>query len=491
MSAIFIKNLTFYYPGQADAVFENLNLTLDTDWKLALIGRNGRGKTTLLHLLAGKTGSYSGNITARETFEYFPFALPEAPDSLSALYCAVPDLRLWALKKEMNALHLREDVLDRPLQTLSGGEKTKLLLAALFSKEEAFLLIDEPTNHLDEIGRRLVGTYLRSKRGFILVSHDRAFLDLCCDHVLALNRSGTQLRSGSFSDWQRDKAASDAAEAAKNERLKKEISALQASAERAGRWADKVEASKNQTVAGLRPDKGHIGAMAAKMAKRAKVLEKRSEKAAKEKRLLLKNTEFYGDLKLSPIRFRAETLCSVSHVYAGYGNGDAVRDFTLSVHRGERIALKGENGSGKSSVLKIFAGKLPVRAGIAAIPNDLIVSYLPQDVRSISGTIAEYSENNGASPSLVMTILNKLDFRSDSFGKDLSAFSDGQKKKVALAASLAVPAHLYIWDEPLNYIDLVSRMLLEELIARFCPTILFVEHDAAFCANVATKTVCL
>lgn len=224
MSAIFIKNLTFYYPGQADAVFENLNLTLDTDWKLALIGRNGRGKTTLLHLLAGKTGGYSGNITARETFEYFPFALPEAPDSLSALYCAVPDLRLWALKKEMNALHLREDVLDRPLQTLSGGEKTKLLLAALFSKEEAFLLIDEPTNHLDEIGRRLVGTYLHSKRGFILVSHDRAFLDLCCDHVLALNRSGTQLRSGSFSDWQRDKAASDAAEAAKNERLKKEIS---------------------------------------------------------------------------------------------------------------------------------------------------------------------------------------------------------------------------------------------------------------------------
>ena len=90
-----------------------------------------------------------------------------------------------------------------------------------------------------------------------------------------------------------------------------------------------------------------------------------------------------------------------------------------------------------------------------------------------------------------MAILNKLDFRSDSFGKDLSAFSDGQKKKVALAASLAVPAHLYIWDEPLNYIDLVSRMLLEELIARFCPTILFVEHDAAFCANVATKTVCL
>lgn len=489
MSVIILKNITCRYPYSDKNIFENFSVTLDTNWKLALTGRNGRGKTTLLRLLGGELHEYTGTIQTSAEYSYFPYRLKTGCDTLSALYTAIPNMEIWSLKKEMSRLRLREKALEIPMECLSEGEKTKLLLAALFSSENAFPLIDEPTNHLDEHGRHILGEYLREKQGFILVSHDRTFLDSCCDHVLALNHDGYELRKGRFSDWWNDKCAADVAEAEKSERLKKEIYALQKSAERTNSWADKVEASKNRKVSGLKPDKGHIGAMAAKMAKRAKACERRKENAIAEKASLLKNAEFYGNLKFNPLNFRAETLASLTGGNKKYGTLTAIENFTLSVKRGNRIALCGDNGCGKSTVLKIFAGKFLPDGGIFARPGDLIVSYLPQDLHGLCGTLTKYAEENGASPSLVMAILNKLNFRSELFSEDMRGYSDGQKKKAALAVSLARPAHLYVWDEPLNYIDLVSRIQLEELILKAEPTMLFVEHDAAFRKKVATQTI--
>lgn len=489
MAAISLQNITFRYPGSAENVFENFSAVLDSDWKLALTGRNGRGKTTLLRLLCGEL-EYTGKIAAPGlTFEYFPYAVDESLDGLSALYLALPDLELWRLKAELHKLGMDESVFDRPTGALSGGERTKLLLAALFAKENAFLLIDEPTNHLDETGRRQLSAYLQTKRGFILVSHDRDFLDGCCDHVLALNAEGFELRKGKFSDWWQDKTAADTSATQKNERLQKQIAALEVSAARTAGWADKVEASKNQKVSGLRPDKGHIGAMAAKMAKRAKVTERRREDALEEKRGLLKNVEFYGNFKLTPLPFRSQTVCSLTDAGYAYGEKTALHRFSLTVERGERIALRGENGCGKSTAVKLLAGELAAQSGIVQVPGDLRISYLPQDVREIRGTVAEYASARGAEPALVMAILNKFNLRSELFSRDVSAYSDGQKKKVALAVSLATPAHLYIWDEPLNFIDLVSRIQIEDLLLEYRPTMLFIEHDAAFCRRVATRTV--
>lgn len=489
MAAISLQNITFRYPGSAENVFENFSAVLDSDWKLALTGRNGRGKTTLLRLLCGEL-EYTGKIAAPGlTFEYFPYAVDESLDGLSALYLALPDLELWRLKAELHKLGMDESVFDRPTGALSGGERTKLLLAALFAKENAFLLIDEPTNHLDETGRRQLSAYLQTKRGFILVSHDRDFLDGCCDHVLALNAEGFELRKGKFSDWWQDKTAADTSATQKNERLQKQIAALEVSAARTAGWADKVEASKNQKVSGLRPDKGHIGAMAAKMAKRAKVTERRREDALEEKRGLLKNVEFYGNFKLTPLPFRSQTICSLTDAGYAYGEKTALHRFSLTVERGERIALRGENGCGKSTAVKLLAGELAAQSGIVQVPGDLRISYLPQDVREIRGTVAEYAAARGAEPALVMAILNKFNLRSELFSRDVSAYSDGQKKKVALAVSLATPAHLYIWDEPLNFIDLVSRIQIEDLLLEYRPTMLFIEHDAAFCRRVATRTV--
>ena len=162
------------------------HLKIDTDWKLGFIGRNGKGKTTFLKLLMHEY-EYSGSITASVDFEYFPYPVDD-PSLMTyeILERVNPVMEQWELIRELNLLDTDPEILYRPFRTLSFGEQTKSLLAALFLKEHAFLLIDEPTNHLDVLAREKVADYLARKKGFILVSHDRDLIDRCADHVLVL-----------------------------------------------------------------------------------------------------------------------------------------------------------------------------------------------------------------------------------------------------------------------------------------------------------------
>ena len=194
MSMIRVENITFSYPSSFDPVFENVSFQIDTEWKLGLVGRNGRGKTTLLKLLLGEY-EYRGKITGAVTFDYFPFPVSDKTQMTEDILRQVcPNARQWELIRELSYLGIESEVLWRPFETMSNGEQTKALLAALFLKEEHFLLIDEPTNHLDVEGRRQMADYLKRKRGFILVSHDRYLLDECVDHILSLNRSNIEIQ---------------------------------------------------------------------------------------------------------------------------------------------------------------------------------------------------------------------------------------------------------------------------------------------------------
>ena len=177
MSLINISHLSFAYPGSYDDVFCDVTLQIDTNWRLGLVGRNGRGKTTFLRLLCGEY-PYQGRIDAGGTaFSYFPFKVEDESLSAREIVKELTGCVDWELEREASLLEICEDALDRPFDTLSGGERTKLLLSAMFLRDSEFLLIDEPTNHLDTDARTSVSRYLRTKRGFILVSHDRAFLD--------------------------------------------------------------------------------------------------------------------------------------------------------------------------------------------------------------------------------------------------------------------------------------------------------------------------
>lgn len=490
MSLINVKNLTFTYEGSHDPVFENVSLMLDTDWRLGLTGRNGRGKTTFLKLLMGEY-PFSGQISVDVGFDYFPYeAIDRQRPTRDILAQMLPDVQEWEITRELNLLKTANGLLDQPFETLSNGEQTKVLLAALFLKQNRFLLIDEPTNHLDMDARAAVGGYLRQKRGFILISHDRALLDGCVDHILSINKTGIDLQKGNFSSWWQNKAWQDSFEQAENDKLKKDIKRLEQAAKRTASWSDAVEKTKYGTKnSGLRPDRGFIGHKAQKMMKRAKSLEQRQQTAIEEKSGLLKNVETADALKLWPLRYPGGTLATLEKVAIRYGERVICENISFSIARGDRIALCGPNGSGKSSLLKLILGEEIPYSGGLRLGGGLKISYVGQDASVLSGNLSDYARQWRLDESLFKAILRKLDFSRVQFEKDMGDFSAGQKKKVLLARSLCEQAHLYIWDEPLNFIDVYSRMQIEALLKTYAPTLLFVEHDRVFCQEIATQTV--
>lgn len=489
MSLIKVEGLTFGYEGSYDKIFDGASFQLDTGWKLGLTGRNGRGKTTFLRLLMGQYG-YSGKIITEKnlTFQYFPYDVknPELTVTEAIEEVMAGDYEEWRMLLEMNRLGVKAAVLRQPFKTLSSGERTKLLLAALFIKENPFLLIDEPTNHLDRGGREQVAEYLNSKKGFILVSHDRDFLDGCIDHVLSINRANIEVCQGNFSSWMENKRLEDEYEIEQNLKLKKEIKRLTETAREKAKWSDKIEATK---IGNHVADRGRIGHLAAKMMKRSKAIEGRQERAIEEKSRLMKNLELVGDLKLQPLTHHAKSLAELENVSLFYGQRCVVEGLSFSLEPGERIALVGVNGSGKSSIVKLLCGQEISHTGKLRVASGLIISYVSQETDHLFGTLEDYADSFNIDKALFMTILRKLDFPRVQFDKNMEDYSGGQKKKVLIARSLCEKAHLYIWDEPLNFIDVISRMQIESLLKTFRPTMVFIEHDRAFCTSIATRTV--
>lgn len=225
------------------------------------------------------------------------------------------------------------------------------------------------------------------------------------------------------------------------------------------------------------------------MMKRSKTIEARQQKAAEEKAGLLKDLETARDIKLVPLSYYADTLVSFSDVAVSYGGREVCPPVSFTVRRGDRIAIDGKNGSGKSSLLKILMGEPIGHTGTVRTGSGLVVSYVPQDASYLRGSLSDFAKENQVEESLLKTLLRQLDFERVQFEKDMAEFSGGQKKKVLIAKSLCDRAHLYVWDEPLNFIDIYSRMQIERLIGAFSPTMIFVEHDGAFRDAVATKTV--
>lgn len=490
MSIISVANLTFAYDGSYDNIFENVSFQIDTDWKLGFTGRNGRGKTTFLNLLLGKY-KYRGKISATVDFEYFPFAVTDPEENTIDVITEIyPDGLQWQIMRELSLLQVSDDVLYRPFVTLSHGEQTKVLLSALFLKENSFLLIDEPTNHLDMHARKTVSDYLRAKRGFILVSHDRAFLDNCIDHILAINKTNIEIQKGNFSSWWKNKEMQDGFELAENAKLRQEITRLQSAAKRTSDWSDKVEKTKfGANDSGSKPDRGYIGHKSAKMMQRSKSIAARQQKAIEDKSRLMKNIESSESLKILQLRFHTDVFAELKDVSIFYAEKVACENVSFTVKAGDRIALCGRNGSGKSSIIKLICGEDITYTGVFKKASQLKISCVAQNTAHLRGNLTDYARDNNIDESLFKAILRKLDFSRVQFDKDMSDFSGGQKKKVLIARSLSEKAHLHVWDEPLNFIDVISRMQIEKLLLEYSPTILFVEHDSEFCKNVATKII--
>ena len=494
MAKIQVSHLTFAYEGSPDLIFDDASFQIDTDWKLGFVGRNGRGKTTMLRLLAGELPSY-GAVTSPVQCDYYPFPVQDQNQTPLEIAAGMdPEGQVWRFLREIAGLDVTQETLSQPFRTLSGGEQAKVLLAMLFSREHHFLLIDEPTNHLDMPARQVVSQYLNGKKGFILVSHDRTFLDGCVDHILSINRANIEVQKGNFSSWEENKRRQDAFEIEQNQKLKKEIAGYRAAARQARDWADKVENSKM----GPSPDahermknfRSYAGEQSRRMQQRRKNLETRMEKQATEKEKLLKNLERSDDLQIHPLRHPAGVLVRCRDVSIAYQDRIILEHMNLALENGQILALTGRNGCGKSSVFRLLTGALSPASGEMQLASGLILSVVPQHAH-VSGSLRDFVQTSGVDETLFLTILRKLDFQREQFDKDMADFSAGQKKKALIARSLCQQAHLYLWDEPLNYIDVLSRMQIERLIAAFRPTMILAEHDRTFLERVGARILSL
>ena len=218
-------------------------------------------------------------------------------------------------------------------------------------------------------------------------------------------------------------------------------------------------------------------------------MQNRQMKAVEEKSKLLKNVEYDEQLKIHPLNYHSARLAELYQVSVTYDRKAVNRPVSFTVNSGERIFLTGKNGSGKSSLLKLFFDESVTYEGTVAKGSGLIVSVIPQDTSALAGSVDDYAAERKIDRVLFKAILQKLGFRRIQFEKDMREYSAGQKKKVYIAASLCDRAHLYVWDEPLNYIDIYSRRQIEKLITAYQPTMLLVEHDKAFQQAVATKVI--
>ena len=488
MGSIKISNVSFKYEDSSNNIFNNLNLDLDSSWKLGLVGRNGRGKTTFLNLLQGKLVG-RGEIQTKLNFSYSPIRIKDSTNiTLYELQDQVM-FEQWKLERELNLMHVDSNLIWQPFNTLSGGEQTKILLALSFIDQNSFPLIDEPTNHLDEESRQEICKYLtKHHKGYIVVS---------TDHVLAIENTEIHLYQGNYATYEQIKEARDEFNREKNGKLAGEIKTLHNQKEQFYHWAQKIEARKNlgqktQYILNRRTrlNTGAIGHAAAKMMKKFITSRNRMDKKIEEKEGLMVNIEDIPKLTMNFQSNYHSTLLETRGLGLKVGDKQLFSNLNLIVKNHGIVALEGKNGSGKSTFLKFLLDKAVINSsGKYKLANGLRISYLPQDFTIYQGSLKNFAFHQKLSYRDLLNILKKMGFPRTNFNVPIEEMSMGQQKRIALAKSLLESADLYLWDEPANYLDVFNQDQLINLLQEIKPAMLLIDHDQYFIEQVADKRI--
>lgn len=496
----------------ADVLFHNVNMQIDEHSRTALVGRNGAGKTTLLKMIAGITEPDEGTISKAHGLTIGYLAQDQGLDSQNNIWAELDNVfaplhnleqNIHTLEEQLASLDsttdeyqhvvkqyddlqttfkerggfeyaskmrgvltgfgFGEDMYDLPINSLSGGQKTKLALAKILLQEPQLLILDEPTNHLDMNVLSWLEDYLRGYNGSVLVvSHDRYFLDRVVNQVYDLDNRTLTHYTGNYSAFTKEKAAHLKAAMKHYDQQQKKIA--------------KLEDFVNKNL---------VRASTTKRAQaRRKQLEKmdRMERPTTDDRSI--HFSFHSD------KDSGNEVLEVEDLKVGYDETVLAGPLNFQERKGQRIGIIGPNGIGKSTLLKTILNKLPAVSGQVKLGANLEIGYYDQEQQQLhpeKTVLDEVWDDHPEVPETdIRSLLGSFLFVGDDVFKTVKELSGGQKARLELTKLSFQPINFLILDEPTNHLDIDSREVLETAINEFTGTVLFVSHDRYFLNQVAT-----
>ena len=489
-------------------IFKDVSFMLDQGEKVGLVGVNGGGKTTLLRcLLAPETvdggfikfepglrigyvqqgfqGIGEGTLwqflvnagkdilelrqKMSELEKQVAAAKGAELDSLLADYARVSNIYEHAdgynyenrIKIVLHGLGFPENEWDKPAENFSGGQKTRILLAAALVKEPDLLILDEPTNHLDIRMTEWLEGYLRNfKGGVLIVSHDRFFLNNVVGRVLEMEGGHLQNFKGNYDQYLAQKEI--------------QMATMEAAYEAQQEYIARTEAYIRRFKAGIK----------SKMARGRQSQLNRLERVEGPERI----EEF--ELRLPPAPESAERVLVLEELSVGYGENVLLKDINLVLRKGEKTALLGPNGAGKTTLLKTILGELSPVTGKAKIGNRVKIGYFSQSYERLdpSQTLLDnFLTEYGYTTEHTRSLLGGMLFHGDDVFKEIGTLSGGQKARLVLLKLVLDGANLLILDEPTNHLDIAAREAVEAALEAFDGTVLLVSHDRYFINEVASR----
>jgi len=459
--------------------------------RVGLIGKNGQGKSTLLNIIAGLEPPDGGTVKVRGRAGFLSQAA-ERFDGTLGTYLRRGGRPGYAAEKAMARVGLDRALLSSAFQSLSEGEKVKAALARILLDDPEILLLDEPTRHLDMRSLEWLEEFLAAFDGtVVVVSHDRRFLDRVIHRVLELEDGTLTAYSGNYSFYADRKQQmmerrreEYLAYTAERKRLEK---AVREKMDQARRMAKKRRPSDSFQV---RNQKDAYGTKAKKVARQAQALRTRIERLeARDK------PRAAPDIKLvlepgAPAASRF--IVEARGIGKSYGGRVLFRDVSFAVEKGERVALVGDNGVGKTTLIRLIVGRETPDFGTVRIAPSVRIGYLDQGLAALTDDLTlleEVIRKTGRRPGEARNVLASLLFRRDEVCKKVAVLSQGERVRLALAVLVLSGCNLLVLDEPTNCLDLPSREAVERALQRYEGSVLFVSHDRYFIDRVATRVL--
>jgi len=499
MIDISVHELNKYYG--ANHVLKNISFEVFSGEKVGLLGKNGSGKTTMFKVITEEEPFESGTLTKAsgkkiEVLAQIPvFAENETVESIlhssfadvNEVYEAMKkiegdedpkvlnrygklmeeyellggydvDYKIDKICNGMNINELRSSTFNK----LSGGEKTRVNLARVLLRECDILLLDEPTNHLDMSSLFWLESFLKEYKGTVIViSHDRAFLDNVITRIIEIVEGKAEFYSGNYSWFAEEKRRRITSHTEQYERQQKEIKRIEDRA----KWF--LEQDRFTT-------KHHV------ILSRINHMDKIDKPVTNRK----VNEDFNSG------GYAGKIVISLDSVCKSYGKENLLDDITLDMSRNDRVALIGANGCGKTTLLKLIMGEEACDSGVLKVSSNVKIVYMPQIItfRNNDATVLETLRNEYDMPEgKARSILTKFLFRTPDIGKKVSSLSGGEKSRLKLCLLMQETANLLILDEPTNHLDIDSREWIEDAVADWDCTMLFISHDRYFMDKFATK----